>query len=478
MELTSFSFVLFFVIICVLYWLIPYQGRILLLAIASLAFYALHDLKACAYIMTTIMTTFFAALCMERCTKKKPLLILVLCINVGLLLFVKYTSFGFSILEQLGIDMSNAFAITKIIVPLGISFYTFQALGYLFDVYNSKITAEKNLWVYIVYISFFVKIMQGPIEKSENFLAQLKEKREFSEEQYVRAFVLILVGLFKKLVIADRFAIIVNNVYSDLSSYSGANYLLVAVLYSFQIYCDFAGYTDIVRGYAGFLGFDLIENFDHPYLRTTIKDFWRSWHKSLTQWFTKYIYIPLGGSKKGRLIWMRNVFIVFAISGLWHGAAWNFVLWGILHALFQIIGSVTESYRKRIWGYFKISWDGTFHKIVSVCSTFAIVTFAWIFFRAPTIEVALQIVSGILSCSWGEVDWLMGVTVNEMILSVILLIGLIIYEVIDDRTNVIDVIVKQKIAIRWLIYFLLIFSVILFGIYGDLTSASFIYVQF
>lgn len=474
MGITSFSFILFVLATTTIYWLLP-KGRKIFSLLVSYFFYACYDVKSTFFLMATTIITFYAGILLGKDVSQqwiRKFIAIVVCLaNIGVVIIFKYSRF-------LGLPyFQEAMSRFSLIVPLGISFYTFQAVGYIIDVYTKRIEPCRQLYIYALYIGFFPKIMQGPIEKTDNFLKQLENRRIFSYEKYLDSLVLIIYGFLKKLVLADRLAIVVNTVYNNLESYNSSAYLLAAIFYSFQIYYDFSGYTDIARGCAGLLGYDLVNNFQHPYLAHSIKDFWRRWHQSLTNWFTQYIYIPLGGSRKGRTIWIRNIVIVYVISGLWHGANWNFVLWGIIHALYQLVGA-GMAYIKR--SLFKDrNGENIVIRIINIVGTFLLVTFAWIVFRVQSLKDIVTIFRGIISFRFESLDWFaVGLSESDAMLLFILFLLMMILEVLGERRNLLRALNKQALPVRWLAYIVMILVIIMFGVYGELSEEAFIYLQF
>lgn len=483
MNVISLFFFCLVVTTVFIYWLLPFKYQTIFLVIVSYIFYMCYDIKSVLFLLFSTMSTFIAGILLERYSSqniRKLIFLSTLIINIFILFLFKYLDFFNLNIQTIfkHINIHYTAPSMKLIVPLGISFYTFQIIGYLIDIYTGKIKSERNFFIYALYVSFFPKIMQGPIERTDNFLVQIREEREFQYKSFLENFMLILCGIFKKIMIADRLGVIVNNVYGNINDFTGIYYLIVAFFYSIQIYCDFSGYTDIARGCAGLMGFNLIENFKHPYLSNSIKDFWRRWHISLTRWFTEYIYIPLGGSRKGKLRWALNTGIVFMISGLWHGASWSFIIWGIIHAVYQIVGKFSSGIKTNVLSFLHLN-NNFLYKIGSVLVNFSLITFAWIFFRANTFNEALLVIKGIFTIDNFNVDIsLLNLTVNDVIIIIVLLILFVLYEIIDDKKPIICLVTKQVLVVRWSIYLLLIFTMIMFGVYGKLSAASFIYLQF
>lgn len=399
MTFTSFQFWVLFPFLFAAYWLIPFHlpvMRKLILLFASIAMYMLWNPLYVIVMAAVCLLTYFAGLFAEtRCGINKQWLIVLLVLLALTPLFVfKYWNFICSTINSLSVNRLQIPGLNWA-VPVGISFYTFQSLGYVFDVKRGKIQAERNLLDYSLFVSFFPQIMCGPISKGEELIPQLKNPGRFNRELAASGFHLLIWGMFMKFVLADRLGLFVDSIYASPGKYSGANILLATFLYSFQIYGDFAGYSFMAVGIAGLLGFKLINNFRRPYLAITITDFWKRWHISLTRWLKENIYIPLGGNRKG--VWRTyfNILITFLISGIWHGAAWTFVIWGILHGLAQCI--------ERVVGVSRVTEVTVARRIMMTLSCFIIVSFLWIPFRATLMSEAYDIIARIFT-SFGNLD--------------------------------------------------------------------------
>lgn len=345
-------------------------------------------------------------------------------------------------------------------IPVGISFFTFQAVGYMLDVYHGRVKAEKNLLDYLLFVSFFPQVMSGPISKADELLPQIKEPHKFDYEQGKQGLKYLLWGMFIKLVIADRLGLFVDTVYANYIHYNGSTCFVASVFYTLQIYCDFAGYSLMAIGIARTLGFDLINNFKRPYLAVSITDFWRRWHISLTRWLTQQVYIPLGGSRcsKARTYW--NIFITFLVSGIWHGANWTFIVWGCMHGVFQIV--------EKALGWQKHEGHNWAVKAIRICITFLLVNFAWVFFRMPSIGDAFGFVGRIFT-NVGSIT-----TDGVGITAYLSLFVLFVKEFYDEfLKNIITF--KSNGVIRWSVYIFLFFMVLTYGV---LDGGQFIYVSF
>ena len=398
MLFNSIEFLVFFPIVAVLFLVIPPKMRYVWLLIASYYFYMSWNPKYAVLILFSTFVTFISGLLIGKANikyTKQIILAASIIINLALLMAFKYSNFLLQTLSNAAqyCGLKPISWRVDLLLPVGISFYTFQAISYSIDVYRGDIRAEKNFAKYALFVSFFPQLVAGPIERSGNLLRQvqgIKEIKVWDLERIRDGLLLMFWGFFQKLVIADRAAILVGQVYTDYRKYGFLELAIASVLFAFQIYCDFGGYTSIARGAAQVMGFSLMQNFRQPYLAADIKEFWRRWHISLTSWFTDYLYIPLGGSQKGTARKYINIFIVFAVSGLWHGASWHFAVWGILHAFYQIIGDIKRKLKKRFIRN-DVSGNSFSRKAEKVIITFLLVDIAWIFFAADSLTHACGI---------------------------------------------------------------------------------------
>ncbi|GHV91063.1 alginate O-acetyltransferase [Spirochaetia bacterium] len=402
MNFNSWQFLVFFPVIVVLYFIVTARVRKnalsqLLLLVASLFFYMCWNPVYLCLILFSVAVTWTSGILMDGRSMRRKKLILAssLILNLAVLFFFKYYNFFAGTVNSL-FGQSGARATLpalNVLLPVGISFYTFQALGYSIDVYRGTVKAERNFLSYALFVTFFPQLVAGPIERTGNLLPQFKADHHFDYDRVTSGLKLAAWGMFKKVVIADRLAVYVNGVYGNPGVYPASALLLATFFFAFQIYCDFSGYSDIAIGTARVLGFNLMTNFRKPYFSQSITEFWRRWHISLSTWLKDYLYIPLGGNRKGPGRQKLNLLITFLISGLWHGAAWHFVFWGLLHGLFQII---ERSIPKRV--------NAALNKVppVRVCITFLLVCFAWVFFRAGSVSDAFLIVRKFASL---PVEW-------------------------------------------------------------------------
>ncbi len=404
MLFNSVQFYVFFAIVAVLYFVCTHKIRNnlisrFLLLVASLFFYACWNPTYLLLILTSVVITWTSGLLMEKASesvhKKKMILTASLVINLLILFFFKYYGFFTDTVQFIcsKIGMQAKLPAFSVLLPVGISFYTFQALGYSIDVYRGTVKAEHSFITYALFVTFFPQLVAGPIERSGNLLPQFKVDHSFDYDRVTDGLKLMAYGMFKKVVVAGQLARYTDLVYADIAGSSGTAIAIATVFFAFQILCDFSGYSDIAIGAAQVLGFKLMRNFERPYFSKSIAEFWRRWHISLSTWFKDYVYIPLGGSRCSTLRRCFNLFVTFLISGLWHGAAFHFVLWGAIHGLYQVIGVITKPFRIALLSKASIiSEDGKtkrWWQFIQTAFTFVLVCFAWIFFRASTTADAL-----------------------------------------------------------------------------------------
>lgn len=392
MSFNSVSFLIFLPVVVLLYWLLPQRFRWIMLLIASYIFYLSWNVWLIFLIVFTTAISYFAGIMLEKYESKKIrklCLIITLVCCIGTLFFFKYFVFSVNlVIDFVNLCGGNLADFTfSLILSVGISFYTFQTLSYVIDVYRGSIKAERHLGYYALFVVYFPQLVAGPIERPENLLPQLKEEHKIDTQDICIGLRIAAVGFFKKVVIADGLAGFVNAVYNNAAQANAVTVIVATLLFAIQIYCDFSGYTDIAIGVARLMGVKLRDNFNQPYLATSIKDFWRRWHMSLTSWFTDYVYIPLGGSRCKLWRWALNVMIVFLLSGLWHGASLTFVVWGALHGFYQIIGKLKLMAVKKVCDKHSLKIpDNAAVTLLKRTVTFALVCFAWIFFRGNSLS--------------------------------------------------------------------------------------------
>lgn len=407
MLFNSLDFAVFLIIVFILYWLLSkksLQLQNLLILVASYVFYAWWDWRFLGLIAFSSLADYLIANFLKKeqgSFRRKLLLSLSVTLNIGFLGFFKYYNFfvdsWISAWETLGVSIQAS--TLNIILPVGISFYTFQTLSYTIDVYRKKLEPTSNLVQFMAYVAFFPQLVAGPIERAKNLLPQFQKARVFNSDFAMSGIYLIIWGLFKKVVVADNCAFFVNQIFDSSANFSSLELLLGAILFGFQIYGDFSGYSDIAIGVARLFGFSLMTNFLFPYFSRDIAEFWRRWHISLTTWFRDYLYIPLGGSRCNRFLQIRNVIIVFLVSGFWHGANWTFIIWGCIHGLLFMPLLLAKRNRTHVSETYI-----TLRQLPNMLLTFMFVTFAWVFFRADSVSVAYHYIVDILGFSGWSLD--------------------------------------------------------------------------
>ena len=401
MIFNSFAFFIFFPIVLLGHFFLPFKYRWVFLLLASYYFYISWNFDLLYLIVLTTAISYASALIIEKTSNKKIkrlALTVTLVTCLGILFFFKYFNFLSSAFSQ--IVGSSEFTL-NVVLPVGISFYTFQTLSYVIDVYRGTMKAERHFGYYALFVSFFPQLVAGPIERPDNLLPQLKVKHMPTRQNFTEGIKIALSGFIKKIVVADLSAQFVNKIYNDPQNATGPLIVVATLLFAFQIYCDFSGYTDIATGCARMMGIKLMKNFDMPYTSLGIREFWARWHISLSSWFRDYLYIPLGGNRVSVPRYLTNIFIVFLVSGLWHGADWTFIIWGALHGIYQIIGYLTRNIRDKIYVRLKIDQNGKGATIWKNACTFVLVCFAWIFFRANNV-FDLGILLNRLFFSWSD----------------------------------------------------------------------------
>ncbi|MBE6894342.1 MAG: MBOAT family protein [Ruminococcaceae bacterium] len=498
MLFNSIDFMIFFPVVTLIYFVIPNKVKYLWLLAASYYFYMCWNAKYALLILFSTIITYLSGILIESVkTKswdekkknvyKKIVVALSFVINLSILFFFKYFNFAFSILARAfaQVNIQLSVPVFDVILPVGISFYTFQALSYTMDVYRDDIYAEKNFFRYALFVSFFPQLVAGPIERSKNLLKQLAVPQKFKIETAREGVLLMIWGFFLKMVLADRVAIFVDTVYGNIAEFTGYYLVVATVLFAVQIYCDFAGYSTIAMGAAKILGINLMENFDAPYLSTSVAAFWRRWHISLTSWFKDYLYIPLGGSRKGALRKYINKMIVFLVSGLWHGASISFVVWGGLNGLYQIIEEITAPIRDKFVKVMHFNRESIGHKLFQTLLTFVLVDFSWIFFRANGFSHGVEIVKSILNAEnlWILFDgslYTCGLDAHNFYLMIICIFILIFADICKRKNvNIVKLIATQDWWFRSLVIAISISFILLFGKWGpSFDQANFIYFQF
>lgn len=496
MQFNSFDFLIFFPIVLLVYFVIPKKIRYIWLLITSYYFYMGWNAAYALLLLASTMITYCTALLIDKWNdnvkRKKWMVAIGLILNLGILFYYKYAVFAIEttdkILNKIGIDI--ALKEPDILLPVGISFYIFQAIGYTMDVYRGKLKAEKDPLRYALFVSFFPQLVAGPIERATNLLPQLQNVHAiklWDTKRIQKGAVVMLYGYILKMIIADRAALYVDAVFhvEKYNLYGGFTVLIALLLFSFQIYCDFAGYTYIAIGAARIMGFDLMNNFQMPYMATSIKDFWDRWHISLSGWFRDYLYFPLGGSRKGKVRKYINIFIVFLVSGLWHGASWQFVIWGAVHGFMRVCGEVTLKIREKIYEKLHFKRDTMAVTLWKMTCTFSLVTLAWVFFRARSLRQSVDIFRNLFMQynPWVLTDgslFELGLDAKDWNVLLVALLFLIVVDALRYcKINLIELFMKQNLWFRWIVLYIGILAVVLFGIYGpQYDAAQFIYFQF
>lgn len=417
--------------------------------------------------------------------KRKKWLLISLFTNLGILFGFKYFNFVNENVQAL-FDQFNIFygvPAFDVLLPVGISFYTFQTLSYTIDVYNGKTPVQNHLGIFAVYVSFFPQLVAGPIERSNHLLPQFFVEHKFSYARVKYGLQQMMWGFFKKVVIADRLAIVVDGVYNNLDNYSGVALVIATVFFTFQIYCDFSGYSDIAIGSARVMGFELMDNFKRPYFSKSISEFWKRWHISLSTWFRDYLYIPLGGNRVVKWRWYYNLFITFLISGFWHGANWTFLAWGALHGTYLIMAISLRSPKQYVLDLLNLN-NSFIYKIYQVGFTFALAVFAWIFFRANTITDAFYVINNMFADISDYTDFAkmklslrgLGVSLSHILISIGLILLMECYNLYERSGDVWGKLEAKPKWIRWGVYYALLFSILFLAPYSRVSN--FIYFQF
>lgn len=505
MLFNSLHFLVFFPIVVLLYYVIPHRVRYLWLLAASYYFYMCWNPVYVLLLIFSTVITYLSGVLIDRTRNKnrledgtiskkgiiwcKVFVALSFIINLSILFFYKYFEFVIGsvlpVINALYPQGHFSSPTLNIILPVGISFYTFQALGYTVDVYREDVKTEKNILKYAVFVSFFPQLVAGPIERSSNLLYQFEEKHTFVFKEVRDGLLLMVWGFFQKLVIADRISLLVNEVFDHYKQYDGIQIVVAMLFFAVQIYCDFAGYSNIAIGAAQVMGFKLMKNFDCPYFGQTVAGFWRKWHISLTTWFTDYLYIPLGGSRKGKKKRYKNIMIVFLSSGLWHGASWHYVIWGGLNGLYQIIGYELKPVKEWIVQKFGLDVKVFSHKLLRVLATFVLVDISWVFFRADTsidavlllhravthLRLASLFDGSLLALNLPGLEF--GIALFSIM--ILFLVDLAHYRGMKIR----ETLARQGVWFRFAVCITAILFVLVFGEYGPGFDASqFIYFQF
>jgi len=469
MLFNSIQFIYFFPIVLLLYFSCPYKWRWLILLISSYYFYMSWNIDYVFLILFTTIISYVSAIKIEESESKKEkkiYLAISVIASLGVLFFYKYFNFFGTSLNTIfgGFNINTQIPYLKLLLPVGISFYTFQTLSYTIDVYRGDITTEKHFGIYALYVSFFPQLVAGPIERSTRLLPQFRVRHQLKLENIIKGLKWMILGFFMKLVIADRLSLYVDSVFNNVYQHSGSTFIIATFLFAFQIFGDFAGYSSIAIGTARIMGFDLMTNFKRPYFATSISDFWHRWHISLSTWFRDYFYIPMGGSRVGVSRWYLNLFLTFLVSGLWHGANWTFVIWGALHGIFIVVENL---FKLQVKSNTKIS---KLNRVFRTIVVFILVDFAWIFFRANNVTEAFYVVTHIFNFT-GEVFYDYKIFFYAGLGLLVLIINDLIVE--NNKNSIIE---NSKLNYTSIIYFVFLVCLILFT--GVFNGGQFIYFQF
>ncbi|MBK8803207.1 MAG: MBOAT family protein [Fibrobacteres bacterium] len=472
MLFNSAQFILFFVIVTSMYFLVPHRFRWMWLLSASCYFYMAFIPKYILILGFTILVDYVGAIALDRAVRmRKTLFAGLIAINVGVLIFYKYYEFLLKGIQAVFDKMHQPTPLPHldIILPIGLSFHTFQAMSYLFEVYYKRQKPERHFGIYSLFVMFYPQLVAGPIERPQNLLHQFWERHHFSADRFSAGLRLMLWGLFKKVVVADRLAVYVDAVYGNPSYHNSSTLALATVFLAFQIYADFSGYSDIAIGSARVMGFDLMTNFRRPYFAQNFAEFWGRWHISLSSWFRDYVYIPLGGSRAGSWRKIRNILLVFGLSGLWHGAALKFCIWGIIHGVCRVMEDLPQMIKKTV----EVSKQGPRYSLTRNLQIFVFVCIAWVFFRAANFSTALLILKKMASLDLGIPFY---DSPQDLIFPIL---GLVILIASDLREEFFP---SRFLAfnhpmniVRWTSYSLIIMLILLIGV---LHGGQFIYFQF
>lgn len=512
MLFNSAAFLIFFPVVTTTYFLLPHRFRWVLLLAASCYFYMAFIPSYILILAVTITVDYFAGLGLEKFEgqKKRWVLIASIITNIGMLAFFKYFNFANENLAALAdfIGWNYPIHTLSIILPIGLSFHTFQSLSYTIEVYRGRQKAERHFGYLALYVLYYPQLVAGPIERPQNILHQLREEHPFEYTRVTDGLKWMAWGMFKKVVVADRMVQFVNPVYADPTSFGGPALTLATLAFAIQIYCDFSGYSDIALGSAQVMGVRLMKNFDHPYFARSISDFWRRWHISLSTWFRDYVYIPLGGNRVSQPRWAFNLLLTFLISGLWHGANWTYIIWGALHGAYFVLSALLEPLSQRLSALTRLDKLPRLQAALAMLTTFALVTFAWIFFRAATVQDALYIARHLVS-GWPAYLAQSGNVLMEGVqntsqlgfysfvdafftllqpmtdesrviiaLTILALIILLVVEILQYRGNLLEQLSQKPVYVRRVVYASLLAAILILGTAYASVQQAFIYFQF
>jgi alginate O-acetyltransferase complex protein AlgI len=480
MLFNSLEFLIFFPIVTALYFILPHKIRWFLLLVSSCIFYMAFVPKYILILAVTIVIDYCAGILIDRMqgNNKRIFLIISILTNVGILFVFKYFNFfngNVAYLAKL-LHWNYPISSLSIILPIGLSFHTFQSMSYIIEVYRGHQKPEKHFGIYALYVMYYPQLVAGPIERPQNMLWQFHKEFKFDSKRAADGLKLMAWGFFKKIVIADNLALVVNGAYNTPAGASGLSLLIATYFFAFQIYCDFSGYTDIARGASRIMGIELMENFKRPYLSKTISEFWRRWHISLSSWFSDYVYISLGGNRCAKWKWHTNLMIVFLLSGLWHGAAWTYVIWGGLNGFYLVFALWTKGIRGKIASACKIDKYPHLQNFIKVFISFNLICFSWIFFRASSLKSAVFIIKKIATDFSFRLDMsAVGVSRYQLVLCLGLIVFLWLVQLLQRSRVLSEEIAKRPLYVRWGLYYAALLIIIVLGVFN---TNSFIYFQF
>jgi len=476
MLFNSAEFLAFFPIVIIIYFLLPRRFRRYFLLAASCHFYMSFIPKYMFILGFTTVVDYTGALLVERFAKrpklKKASFITAICLNIGLLVIFKYLGMVGDFINFFGKRLSlGNISVPDLILPIGISFHTFQSMGYLIDVYLGRLPAERDFFQFALFLMYFPQLVAGPIERGANLFAQLKKEHRLKAENFAIGAPMMLWGMFKKVVVADNLSMVADLVFGNVEMFGGLMYVAAVLCFAFQIYCDFSGYSDIAIGAAKIMDIDLMKNFDTPYFSLSPSEFWRRWHISLSTWFRDYIYIPLGGNRVSFPRWCLNQLVTFGISGIWHGADLTFVAWGLLNGLYIIAARMLQPVKEFLKKMTHIDKVPLLPAVLSSAATFAFINFSWIFFRADSFSEAFYIIANMFGKTYGD---MLGISEFRLYICKIVPFVLILIEMCMKIPKVVEFYKRSK-ALRVALYTICLSSIILFGAYD---TQAFIYFQF
>jgi alginate O-acetyltransferase complex protein AlgI len=480
MLFNSFHFLLFFPLVTIIYFLLPVGKRWMLLLLASCLFYMFFIPKYILILFFTIIIDYWAGIQLEKIKdnkKRKWFLIASLIANIGILVIFKYYNFINDnityVLES--IHLKNHVPVLNIILPIGLSFHTFQAMSYTIEVYRGNQKAERHFGIYSLYVMYYPQLVAGPIERPQNILPHMHFNYKPEHARIVSGLKQMLWGLFKKVVIADRLTQFVDIVYANPESFHGFPLIWATLFFAIQIYCDFSGYSDIALGASRVMGIELMQNFRMPYLSTSISEFWSRWHISLSTWFRDYLYIPLGGNRVAKYRWFFNMFFVFMVSGFWHGANFTYIIWGALHGAFLIFAIVKTDILKKINLPIRNNTAKQIMNFGNWAITFFLVCIAWIFFRASTVQDAYVILKNSLDVNFSNLIGVPNFTLPAVVFMFVLVLLVFVTDYILNKTKQAYLFQANSLAVNYIIVFMLSLCILLLGVFNN---QNFIYFQF